>query len=320
MGQTRRPADSPGPGRLQGAAALLILLGTGVAGCGGESGGHPAEDVPLVAEAPLGEPVEPIPDPPEGAPELLAALEELLLREIGVILPFEVEAEGALEVALQGSLWLAPGGRARLNATGTFGGEAVSSLLVSDGRRMIWENNGDRHEGATPPHLREGLVLGLSRMGVLHNLARLVAGSPPDATDGSADGWVRIAGPAHAGSDPSEPTGVAVHFGIVVGGVASGEATLWMDPQTRVPLLRRQEVSFPDGSMQVIERYEDPMADVEVADSLFVIPSVLPAATAPLRPGRGVGSLSPLPEAPGRPDAPGLPSRPEPTGSARPLP
>ena len=294
MGQKRRPADPPDPGRFRRATTVLILLGMGVAGCGGESEGLPAEDVSPVAGARLGEPAEPIPDPPEGAPELVASLEELLLREIGVVLPFEVEAEGALEVTLEGSLWLAPGGRARLDARGTFGGEAVSALLVSDGGRMLWVNNGDRHEGPTPSHLREGLVLGLSRMGILHNLARLVAGSPPDATDGSADGWVRIAGPAHGGSDPSEPTGVAVHFGIVVAGVPSGEATLWMDPQTRVPLLRRQEVPFPGGSMQVTERYEGPVADVEVADSLFVVPSVLPAVTAPVPTEKG-GVALPVP-------------------------
>lgn len=297
MEQTQRSADWPGPG-WSSAGRVLILLGVAVAlvACGGDSEGLPAEEVSLVAGARLGEPAEPIPDPTEEAPALVAGLEELLLRDTGVIVPFKVEAEGALEVALEGSMQLAPGGRARLDAEGTFGGEPVSALLVSDGRRMIWVDNGERHEGPTPSHLREGLVLGLSRMGILHNLARLVAGSPPDATDGSAGAWVQMVGPAHAGSDPSEPTGVGVHFGIVVGGVPAGEATLWMDPETGVPLLRRQEVSFPGGSMQVTERYAGPMADVEVEDSLFVLPAAVPAASAPFPVGGG--GMPPLPDTP----------------------
>lgn len=289
MEQTHRSADSTGSGWYT-AGRVLCLLGAAaaLAACGGDSEGLPAEEVALVAGARLGEPAEPIPDPTEEAPALVASLEELLLRDTGVIVPFTVEAEGALEVALEGSLRLAPGGRARLDAEGMFGGDPVSALLISDGRRMAWIHNGEREEGPTPPHLREGLVLGLSRMGVLHNLARLVAGSPPDATDGSAGEWVQITGPAHAGSDPSEPTGVAVHFGIVVGGVPAGEATLWMDPQTRVPLLRRQEVAFPGGSMQVTERYSAPMADVEVDDSLFVLPAAVPASSAPFPVGDGM--------------------------------
>lgn len=289
MEQIGRSAESsgtggslPGWGRWRGPGFLVLLaVGVGLAACGGDSEGLPAEEVSLVAGARLGEPAEPIPDPAEEAPALVAGLEALLLEDTGVILPFTVEAEGALEVALEGSMQLASGGRARLEAEGSFGGEPVTALLISDGVRMVWVDNGERHEAPAPSHLREGLVLGLSRMGVLHNLARLVSGSPPDATDGTAGEWVQITGPAHAGSDPSEPTGVAVHFGIVVGGVPAGEATLWMDPQTGVPLLRRQEVSFPGGSMHVTERYSAPMADVEVGDSLFVIPGAMPAATRP---------------------------------------
>jgi len=262
------------PGRVL-TPALLILL----AACGGEAPESRPSQAPALVEALLGDVLDRIPDPAVEAPQLVEALESLLLQDTGVILPFRVQAEGAFEAALEGSLQLASGGRARLDAQGTFGGLPVQALLVSDGRRMIWVNNGNSHEGEAPLHLREGLVLGLSRMGILHNLARLVNGSPPDATDGTAQDWVQITDLAHAGSDPSEPIGVAVHFGIVVGGSPSGDATLWMDPESGVPLLRRQEVSFPEGKMRVTERYAAPMADVEVMDSLFVVPSADPSGT-----------------------------------------
>jgi len=260
--------------------ALLILL----AACGSQAPDNGPPPALEQAEPQLGEIVDAIPDPPMGASQLVEALESLLLRETGVILPFRVQAEGDFQADLEGSLHLASGGRARLDARGTFGALPVQALLISDGRRMVWTNNGVSHEGETPRHLREGLILGLSRMGILHNLALLVNGSPPDATDGTAQEWLKITDPAHAGSDPSEPTGVAVHFGIVVGGSPSGEATLWMDPASGVPLLRRQEVTFPEGSMRVTERYVGPMADVEVMDSLFVVPPVAPAGASPTTP------------------------------------
>jgi hypothetical protein len=262
------------PGKRAGAFLLPALLAL-LTACGTEAPENTPPQEPVAAQTVLGDILDPIPDPAVEAPRLVEALESLLMGETGVILPFRVQAEGGFEAELEGSLQLASGGRARLNATGTFGDLPVEALLISDGRRMVWTNNGVRHEGETPRYLREGLVLGLSRMGILHNLALLVNGSPPDATDGTAQEWVKITDPAHAGSDPSEPTGVAVHFGIVVAGAPSGEATLWVDPTSGVPLLRRQEVMFPQGSMRVTERYVGPMADVEVMDSLFVVPTAM---------------------------------------------
>ena len=283
--------------------ALVVLLGA----CGSEAPENTPPQAPPQVET-LGDILDPVPDPAMEAPQLVEALESLLLRDTGVIVPFRVQAEGAFEAALEGSLHLASGGRARLDAHGMFGGLPVQALLVSDGRRMMWVNNGRGHEAETPLYLREGLVLGLSRMGILHNLARLVNGSPPDATDGTAQEWVKITDPAHAGSDPSEPTGVAVHFGIVVAGAPSGEATLWVDPTSGVPLLRRQEVMFPQGSMRVTERYVGPMADVEVMDSLFVVPTaMLGGAPGPVPAVPAVPAVPVVPVGIVHPPSPGAP-------------
>jgi hypothetical protein len=247
---------------------LFLTAGCGGGGSGGTSGAGNAE-----GSADLGEPSEPPPPPSTGAPELLDQLEERLLRESGVRIPFHIVAEGALAVDLQGTLVLADGNRLRLECQGTFGPDRVEALLLSDGSRMVRTVNGGSEEGMVPSHLRNGVVLGLTRMGLLHNLARLVAGAFPDATDGSADAWVQAMDPAHGGADPAVPTAVAVGFGVRVAGEPAGEAILWLDPVSDVPLLRRQVVRFPGGEMRVTERYLEPVADLEIADSLFVHPA-----------------------------------------------
>lgn len=268
-----QPGDA-GPacaGRRKGwAAGLLAALLLATGGCGQGDGGDVPGSEPAEVAADLGEPSEVAPPPEMGAPDLLEQLEDRLLRDTGVRIPFHIVAEGALAVDLQGTLVLAHGNRLRLDCQGTFGADPVDALLLSDGSRIVKTVNGGTEEGAVPSHLRDGVVLGLTRMGLLHNLARLVAGAFPDATDGSASAWVQAIEPAHGGADPDVPTAVAVGFGIRVAGEPAGEAMLWLDPVSDVPLLRRQVVRFPGGEMRVTERYLEPVADLEISDSLFV--------------------------------------------------
>lgn len=266
---------NPGRAHRRGiSCAAFLLLGT-VLLAGGCGGGEPddgeVDETDVMAD--LGEPNEAAPPPETGAAELLGLLEDRLLRDTGVRIPFHIVAEGAFAADLEGTLMLAPGNRLWLECRGTFGADRVDAQLLSDGVRIVRTLNGVSEEEGVPSHLRDGVVLGLTRMGLLHNLARLVSGAFPEATDGSAAGWVQAMDPVHAGADPEVPTAVAVGFGIRVGGEPSGDATLWLDPVSDVPLLRRQVVRFPGGEMRVTERYREPVADLEVADSLFVHPA-----------------------------------------------
>lgn len=267
-----RTAGRRGSRGRRGVRALPVVV-LALWACGG---GEPPPEPGTGTDAQpiLGDPSGTPPPPPAGtdAAELLGLLEEGLLEETGVRIPFRIVAEGALAADLSGTLLLAGGNRLRLDCTGTFGADRVEALLLSDGERMVRTVGGSTEETSVPPDLREGIVLGLTRMGLLHNLARLVAGAFPDATDGTAPEWVQPVDPAHGSADPQVPTAVSVAFGIRVAGQPAGEATLWLDPVTDVPLLRRQVVRFPGGEMRVTERYEEPVADLEVADSLFVLP------------------------------------------------
>lgn len=205
---------------------------------------------------------------PASAPspeQRFAALEAALLGASAVELDFEVIAEGALEVSITGHLATSVEGHQNLQAVGTFGGAPVEVMLTADPGGIRWGGVDDPTEGAALPEVREALLVGLTRMGILHNVARLTAGAPPDHAEAGVEGWVVVGAfrpgdrvPAGANPVPLDAPGQAdadgLAFDITVAGVPSGAATLWIDGEG-LPLERRQTVAFPDGEMRVTERY-----------------------------------------------------------------
>jgi len=187
--------------------------------------------------------------------EAFGRLEEawLLPNEIGV--RFHITSEGAFQAELRGELHLGVDGVASLLGEGTFGGEAAAPFLTVSEGRMAGGNRERTFQVAAPAHLREALVMGLTRMGLLHNLARLVAGSPPDRADGTVGEWVQVHDLALEAPREDAPGSTGIRFGISVAGQPAGEATLWLGENGQ-PVLREQIVRFPAGEMRVVERYE----------------------------------------------------------------
>lgn len=212
----------------------------------------PPPPAPAAAPAPDYEvvPISTAEEAAAGAEAAFAALEERLLSA-PVAMRFHITSEGAFASELAGTLRM-EGDVARLEARGTFGADSARLHLAADAD-SVRGGNGERiFAGPTPPALREALALGLTRMGLLHNLARLVAASPPDHAEGGAGEWVGTEGHAWVeGGEAGE-----MRFGIVVDGTDVAEATLRLDPATGLPAVRTQTVRFPGGEMRVVERYE----------------------------------------------------------------
>lgn len=218
---------------------VVVFMG-GALACG------PGED----AEADAGGGTE----APAAAPapaETFTDLEARLLGADEVHVAFDVTAEGAVEVALEGRLDLNADGSTELTATGTFAGRPVDVALRADGDGMRWGAAAAPAEGPPPPALREAILVGFTRMGILHNLARLTGNAPPDHAEGGVADWVVVDAFRPAAMDGSEH---AVAFDITVAGEPSGSATLGVDAEGR-PVERRQAVQFPQGEMRVAERY-----------------------------------------------------------------
>lgn len=190
-------------------------------------------------------------------------------------LPFRVEAGGAVEADVTGDLFLGTEGEARLQAEGTFAGRAMDVLLVSDGTSMVW--TGQDTPVPAPPGLRDALVVGLTRMGILHNLARLTAGAPPDHMEGGVREWVRVEPDTANAAPVAMESGPALTRAIVVAGNPSGSFRLVFGPDGIAPRVRRQGVEFPQGRMDVVERYPTLALGAVLPDSLFTLPESGPA-------------------------------------------
>jgi len=185
------------------------------------------------------------------ADSLFYAVEQLLLESDSTLIRFHVTSEGVYTADLRGELVLLEGNRAMLSGIGMFGPDSARLHLESDGSTMHFGNGVDL-EDETPRELNRALVIGMTRMGLLHSLARLVDNTAPDHADGGVTDWVQVRDLSRM---DAVDAALGVEFAIVVGGEPTGFATLNVDPETGETIVRRQTVQFPDGEMRVIERY-----------------------------------------------------------------
>ncbi len=194
-------------------------------------------------------------DFPADPGEALAALEARLLAAPSVGLQFRVTSSGAFESDLSGELELTPD-RTALSARGEFGGSPAGLELEQAAGKLTGGNGKTGFDGPAAPATDEALLVGLVRMGILHNLARLAADLPPDHADGGAADWVTLHDPAWGPGGPWDGRNArALSFRIRVAGRDSGQATLWLSESDGIPVAREQTVKFPGGEMQVLERY-----------------------------------------------------------------
>lgn len=185
------------------------------------------------------------------APEVaFKGLEERMLNAQVVQLAFHITAEGAVSADLDGSLELGTG-TILLKGNGVFAGNRVDLVLEADDDQVAFGNRPDQKVTDTPPELRAAILIGLTRMGILHNLARLTGGALPDHANGGVREWVVVDSLA---VDPRHDS--TVSFALTVDGQPSGTATLGLAPSGH-PVERHQTVHFTSGEMRVIERYSN---------------------------------------------------------------
>jgi hypothetical protein len=225
---------------------LLVLLAIACAPRGSSS------VAPSPSPAPGPSTVAPEPAPRADPSQRLTELERRLLAADRVQLTFDVTARGAVEAELRGLLIVERGRIARIDASGRFAGEEGEVSMSGDARVVKGASGAKRFEIARPSELDAALLIGLVRMGVLHNVALLWTGRPPDHGDGGVTEWVTTGDHRHAVLDGGDD---AIGFAITVAGQAVGDAKLLLD-DSGWPALREQTVRLPAGEMHVTERYE----------------------------------------------------------------
>lgn len=184
----------------------------------------------------------------------LEAVEARLLNATAFRMEFRIRSADVAEI--EGELEYGAGGQLALFGSGTFGGDPVELSLVSTDGYIRGGNNAINIDESVPANLREAVVIGLTRMGLLHNLARLVENQAPDRAAGGVRDWVVATNVSAAeGSPPVDAAASGISFDIVVDGAPAGSATLWLDANG-LPVYRVQTVTFDGGSMEVVEEYE----------------------------------------------------------------
>ncbi|NNE70124.1 MAG: hypothetical protein HKN29_07130 [Rhodothermales bacterium] len=189
-----------------------------------------------------------------GNPDPAATFDEMegsLLAASQVSFDFAVTAEGVIEGNFTGSVETSADGTLALRSTGNFIGRDLEMEMATDGDslRMVTTEMSDALPN--PPETFKAMVIGLTRMGIMHNLAALSTVSPPEHSDGGIEEWVTV-GNFESGQ-VGEHDGVA--FNIFVDGDRTSDVTLAI--VDGLPVLRRQVVQFPGGEMIVTEEYSN---------------------------------------------------------------
>lgn len=199
----------------------------------------------LLACGPAGRQGESTPTDPASR---LDELESRLVAADTVRFAYRVRAQGAVEVELAGDVSIVEED-IEVTGAGHFAGQPVEVFVRGDGEFYEFGNRTKHESLPTPGELRGALLIGFTRMGILHNLARLTGAAPPDHADGGVREWVTI---DSVTIDPADSA--AISFDLTVAGERSGSASLEING-AGLPLLRRQIVHFPSGEMRVEERY-----------------------------------------------------------------
>jgi len=185
-------------------------------------------------------------------------LEDRLLKAESIHVKCSVKSEGVVKADLTGTLSLSTGNIVKMSYLGFFAGQDVSLNLDSNGTTLRGDVNGEVFEMDTPAALNESLIIGLTRMGLLHNLALLSGKSPPDHCHGGILKWIEVSG-FKAGVDQSISNNEtkSIKFSVWVANEPSADAELWITSNEKIPVQRKQTVRFAGGDMKVIERYQE---------------------------------------------------------------
>jgi hypothetical protein len=196
------------------------------------------------------------------AAERLALCEGALLGARNVTGTFEIDSKGENAAHLTGTLELIDGNALHLVAEGNFKTDPVQLEVDSrdstgTGRSTTKGPSVSSHRDPPASKLREAIALGLSRMGLLHNLALLSNDEPMEKTEGGVAEWVKALAPRDGASDTVNGEACRrVDFSVEVEGKVRGEASMCIADATGLPLQRTQTVHFPAGDMTVSETFK----------------------------------------------------------------
>lgn len=188
---------------------------------------------------------------------LMAQLEARLLAARHVAIEATIVSQGVVPARLQGRSELLDRNRAAWSYAGEFAGKPADLALSVDGSALRLRSGAASREAPVAPESNRALLIGLTRMGLLHNLARLSSTLGPDHAQGGVERWITLDSfrPITYAQGGELEGLMSFGFDLLVAGTPSASARLWLDPATGLPRRRQQTVRFPQGEMTVVEDY-----------------------------------------------------------------
>jgi hypothetical protein len=126
------------------------------------------------------------------------------------------------------------------------------------------------------PEVRDAIVVGLVRMGLMHNAALLVGGGAPDHAAGGVRDFVKAERP-HTGEEKATD----ISYDVVVRHDVMGTAVLSLSPEA-LPQKRTASIHFEEGDMDVEETVTRIDLDQPVDDAVFSLGPGSPPMPAPM--------------------------------------
>src|SRR3954469_1637777 len=146
-------------------------------------------------------------------------------------------------------------GTAHSHAEGSVKADVDSTITFTDQTVVQFKGNvmgqdvDKTWDHATTPELRDSLLIGLTRMGLLHNLVNFTRDRPP----ANVEGHVREALIPH---DFAKRKGGVIAYKLRVGNREMGDATIKIDPKTHFPVARTLTAHLDQGDMRVTETFQ----------------------------------------------------------------
>ena len=166
--------------------------------------------------------------------QVLKRVESRLMSAKRIDVAFEALATGAVQSKAAGELKI-DGSDVAIDGSGAVKGVTTAVRFTT--------NDANR-----PADIRHAVVIGWTRMGLLHNLVRLLGDQDIEHDSGGIEEWVAISDISWNAQERK------LIFDIDVEGQQIGVAHLWLT-RDGLPLRRTQTVHFPGGEMLVEEHY-----------------------------------------------------------------
>ncbi len=191
----------------------------------------------------------------ESAEQRFRDFEALLTRAGRFDVKAHVVSTGIIASDLTADVGVANEGIVVIRMKGTFNGKPDDVVLRTDGIVTMIGRDGEQTRLQPGRSMRQAVQLGFARVGLWHNLMLLSHGTQPEHNEGGILQWTDVANVRYASPAKKGQTGLT--FDVVIEGKPLGQATLWFDDTSKMPVRREQALTIDGKTIRTVEDYSN---------------------------------------------------------------